>query len=512
MIPARTWVSVLFLVVIGIALFALVLVSEENWRAARTLARCESSLRAAGENLDFECFIPPQVPDAENFAAAPVMSELVRVAQDEKVASPVRTERLRKILGKEKKAVPSANSGDFLLGKRIDLEGWRRALCAGASSPNEKLTDVATAEKILECMQTLAPEMAEVTKAAERPFARFPIDYARGPMMDLRHGTVLLHLSSLFSVRALAELYAARPGEGFRDLQTLLRLQHALQPEALVISHLVRLVILARTEQVIWEGLLQRSWNDAQLEDMQRSLSAIDLLSDYQNVIRGERAFSRITYQLVRDSRRRDKGKIEALHFFPAFPTALRSLSRLSASRAFVDQNEATQEQWMQDFILAAIEPKIHRVLRAKSERLNEEIKRSSWGPYAVFAKITLPIFSLATSGTAAAAAALDEASTAIALERFRLTNGHLPNDLAELVPNYLPRVPTDVMTGETLHFKKDGVADYRLYSLGWNLRDDNGAVVLENSHRREDEKGDWVWPSRAAAASGTLAADSASR
>ncbi len=80
MIPARTWVSVLFLVVIGIGLFALVLASEENWRGARTLARCESSLRSAGEKLDFESFIPPQVPDAENFAAAPVMSELVRVA------------------------------------------------------------------------------------------------------------------------------------------------------------------------------------------------------------------------------------------------------------------------------------------------------------------------------------------------------------------------------------------------------------------------------------------------
>jgi hypothetical protein len=64
---------------------------------------------------------------------------------------------------------------------------------------------------------------------------------------------------------------------------------------------------------------------------------------------------------------------------------------------------------------------------------------------------------------------------TAIALKRFQLRHGKLPSDLAALVPEFLPALPYDPMSGKTLcyHLKPDG--SFVLYSVGQDGLDDKG-------------------------------------
>ncbi len=65
----------------GLLVLLLLIRGEENWRAARFLARTEAELRAAGERLDYEDFIPPPVPAEENFATAPIIVKLLRATK-----------------------------------------------------------------------------------------------------------------------------------------------------------------------------------------------------------------------------------------------------------------------------------------------------------------------------------------------------------------------------------------------------------------------------------------------
>jgi hypothetical protein len=44
---------------------------EENWRGARALEIYKRQLAARGATLDWKSFIPPPVPDSENFAVTP---------------------------------------------------------------------------------------------------------------------------------------------------------------------------------------------------------------------------------------------------------------------------------------------------------------------------------------------------------------------------------------------------------------------------------------------------------
>src|SRR5437660_12041071 len=54
-----------------IATIIALLYGEENWRGRRAWNKYRRELEARGEQLDYKAFIPPAVPDAQNFGAIP---------------------------------------------------------------------------------------------------------------------------------------------------------------------------------------------------------------------------------------------------------------------------------------------------------------------------------------------------------------------------------------------------------------------------------------------------------
>ncbi len=65
-------------------------------------------------------------------------------------------------------------------------------------------------------------------------------------------------------------------------------------------------------------------------------------------------------------------------------------------------------------------------------------------------------------------------AVTAVAVERYRVANGRLPDNLDGIVPQWLDAVPEDPFTGKPLHYR---IRDkgYVVYSVGADLNDDGG-------------------------------------
>jgi len=106
-------------------------------------------------------------------------------------------------------------------------------------------------------------------------------------------------------------------------------------------------------------------------------------------------------------------------------------------------------------------------------------------------------------------------AVTALALRRHLLAHRRLPAALAELVPQFLPRVPDDPMDGKPLRYRPRPDGAFLLYSVGWNEMDDGGDAtepppsVVGGSNWRMSimgtesswQKGrDWIWPLAATA------------
>jgi hypothetical protein len=63
---------------------------------------------------------------------------------------------------------------------------------------------------------------------------------------------------------------------------------------------------------------------------------------------------------------------------------------------------------------------------------------------------------------------------TALAIKRYELREGELPPDLEALVPGFLSAVPTDVMDGEPLRYRREE-GGFLLYSVGEDGVDDGG-------------------------------------
>ena len=66
-----------------------------------------------------------------------------------------------------------------------------------------------------------------------------------------------------------------------------------------------------------------------------------------------------------------------------------------------------------------------------------------------------------------------------IAIEQYEAEHGTYPKELAELVPTYLPKIPTDPITDGPFAYRTTDTG-YLLYSLGGNGLDDNAAPELD--------------------------------
>ena len=64
----------------------------------------------------------------------------------------------------------------------------------------------------------------------------------------------------------------------------------------------------------------------------------------------------------------------------------------------------------------------------------------------------------------------------ALALKRHQLKHGKLPADLPALVPEYLPALPRDFLSGASLIYERLSDEQFTLRSAGENGQDDRGA------------------------------------
>jgi hypothetical protein len=96
----------------------------------------------------------------------------------------------------------------------------------------------------------------------------------------------------------------------------------------------------------------------------------------------------------------------------------------------------------------------------------------------------------------AAGQSSVDLARGAIALERYRLAHGEFPESLDNLAPQFMEKIPHDIIGGGPLHYRRTNDGQFVLYSVGWNETDDGGVVVFAKGSTPSVDinQGDWVW------------------
>jgi hypothetical protein len=179
--------------------------------------------------------------------------------------------------------------------------------------------------------------------------------------------------------------------------------------------------------------------------------------------------------------------------------------SRLTPS-AYFYQNELAFARMCQQWILPLVDTETRVVspdgLRRADQAVHAEMKHYS--PYKIQALLTFPALNAAVKKFAFAQASVDLARVACALERYRLAHGQYPETLDALTPQFIEKLPHDIIGGQPLHYRRTsgppspgsgaGSSKFLLYSVGWNETDDGGQVAFTKSGSVDREKGDWVW------------------
>jgi hypothetical protein len=90
-----------------------------------------------------------------------------------------------------------------------------------------------------------------------------------------------------------------------------------------------------------------------------------------------------------------------------------------------------------------------------------------------IFIAMMLPTIERTRAKSVHADVELNATSTVCALKSYELVHGSAPEDLSDLVPEFLPSIPIDSFDGKPLRYRHDG-KEWALWSVGHDVKEDS--------------------------------------
>ena len=505
----RAWRHFFWLlgVIIAVALFY----AEENWRGPHAWEKYAQARAAKGDVLKASAFVPPVVLEEENFVAAPAVSPLFRMGRQ---AHAPRFDAASAALKTGKTELSNS-----WVKARTDFVGWYVAFAQPTNQNRHEVlrtVEVATnvsvrvaASNVLAGLSEADPVFEKLREASRRPYSRFDLPYLQDDpaAILLPHLAALKHLCQVLQLRASAEVALGQTDKAAEDIGLMLYLANACRSEPILISQLVRIAQVHLAFQPIAEGMNQ--WSDAQLRSFQEQLGGFDFCADMHRALGAERVlFGGGMIEYVR----RSPDKIQILNNIQSNGSNLQgeiagALLNFAPS-GWLDLEKLNYMRTYGDYLLPIIDVQGHQVsptvARRAEQRINGLVHHTA--PELVlrhgfFCALMVPSISSAARRTAFAQAAIEQAIVACALQRYRLAHGAYPDSLESLAPQFIAKLPHDLINGQPLKYRRSEDGQYVLYSVGWNETDDDGRVaviksgeVIARNGSVELEQGDWVW------------------
>jgi hypothetical protein len=477
------------------------LYAEEDWRGKRAWENYKREWEAKGEKFDWQAFVPTSVPDDQNFFTAPIFTNMLN---GKIVMNPFHSDGSPNFW-------PENNEVGYLGGEgRTEMTDFKTLQASYRNPGNASLAKEfpvapqpqTPAADVLFALSKFDATVEELRQASQRPYASVPLNYEDGfnsvsPLLPVL--AALKSCTQVLQLRAVAELADGQSVKALDDVKLLLYLNNSLRNSPFLISHLVRFAIVAYTLHPIWEGLVEHKWSDEQLVTLDAELGRLDFLADYELIMRGERAFAIASFENQRRSReiisRQENGDLvtNKLTFMPS---------------AYFNQNELAFAQMSQRWLLPLVDTNSRIVSPSALQRANDAVRAEKehchFPAYQAQALMVFPAISGTLRKLVAIQSSVDLARVACALERYRLAHGDYPATLDELSPQFIAKVPHDIIGGQPsqgsgpasqpLHYRRTDSGQFVLYSVGWNGTDDDGQVVLTKAGLVNREEGDWVW------------------
>jgi hypothetical protein len=428
----------------------------ENWRGRRAWEQYRKDAEVRGVQYEWAAFIPTPIPEEENFAATTFFRALTsrdRATRDNALGA-----SLAHIRHLHLEPEPGAETPKSL--RKVQLALAQAQLI---SHPSEN-----AAEDILKFLDRFEPVLSEQRGALSREGGRLPSGWEKGIEADFFDFGDPFVLSPVLTVRIAALLEQGRREEAFTDWLVLFRSAELYREEPSLLAGMMRAMLMESIAEAAREGAITKEWKPAQLAEIESRLADVDLMADYRFAMDSERALITLT--------------LRRLHEFPADQVPNGNLGKtiLWLLPGWVDQNAVRIGRW-HDSNTGGDLPQV-RAEAGKAAHRN-------WFSQYYWALSDATIYALRDQGEVVrdAQSKVDLSRLLCAAARYQLREGTIPDNPVVLVPDFLPSIPEDAMSGQPFRYYRDGDA-LLIYSVGPDGKDDGGngddvAVRMNRMH-----------------------------
>jgi ABC-type Na+ efflux pump permease subunit len=477
--------TVLALLVVSAVLF---FYGYQNRQGQRRWTAFQKQLQQRGESLDLSSILPGSVTAAQNFAQTPAFQNLLNQKPANKLAAALLAELgqhsgVDATLGPANKVLQPWSNQAF-----ADLDE-QLAWIVPKFKPAMVKDRTNSAAAVWDGLKPLQEDAVAAASAAHLPF--FQATTSRGAdavyQSNLPELSVMEQLHFLFHLRACALLALDGPIDSGENVLTSLRLAQLARQSPDLKSPFRVQVMLGRSLQPIWEGMVEHRWSEAQLAAFQSELARFNLLADHTNAIRRVVLAHIETWRAVPDAKTpvssvpQGGGGYVSQREWAWQPRVWwydNCIQLYEAGRNAVDRVDVAAGRMTTDYNWRDLSG---LPLDGVASQLFQQ--GSWWGN-----SLTLVSF---------AQTAVNQAITACALERYRLAHGDYPETLDPLLRTFLDRIPPDITRGRPLIYERNDKDSYTLRGAGAN-------GIIDQAKATSD---DWLWsfPSATNATPGTV-------
>jgi hypothetical protein len=347
--------------------------------------------------------------------------------------------------------------------------------------PGSDWPELSQVEAFLARHQQIAGALHEA--GAESGSVRYRVDFRAGIATLLPHAQQVRGAARFLDLEASARMHHGDHAGATQSLICELRVGESLSEEPLIISQLVRIAVFSIFAERLKEYLVWGEATEGELARLQAAVAEVDIPHSFTRAMQGERA---IAYQTILTS---DMQDIDSMGGQPSGMP----LGSLTANQSLANLRPGDSAM-MLTLLTEMVEASKHEFPKAGDEAaavdarmkqfFADDQQRFIWDRH-MLTQLLLPAITKMVQSTMERVAAQRVVLATLAVERYRLKHGKLPEKLSDLVPDLLEAVPVDPADGQPLRYRvlEKG---FVVYSVGPDKQDDQGDAALTSQKGRD--------------------------
>lgn len=309
-----------------------------------------------------------------------------------------------------------------------------------------------------ECLAKNQQTLDLLNAAAKIKHCRYPADLEIGLNCLLPHLAPLKKAMQLLAIQAYIHAEKAQPDKAIDIIETMEAISHSISKEPAIISQLVHIACNAITITAAERVISRCELSDIQLDRIADIIEKIQTHSSMSVGYVGERCHMMSMLENG-DLIKYAEGEIWITAAFIAMQVT-----------GMAHNDLVINADLMTEVLNAADQPLDKQLKIAESIRT----KSDSLGPIHLVSHMTMTSISRIVELGIMHKVQLSVAQTGIAVQRWKIKHGKNPENLNQLVGEYLENLPTDPYDGKPLRYKVSNEG-FMVYSIGENKIDDGG-------------------------------------